>query len=45
MCEKCDLDIEETTMHMVIQCPFFEEEKRAMLEELNELENDEIVEC
>ena len=31
-------------MHIIMQCPFFEEEKRAMLEELNELENAEITE-
>ena len=34
--------MEETTVHVVMQCPFFEEEKRVMFEEINDLENLEI---
>ena len=42
MCDKCDLGAEETTAHVIMQCPFFEEDKRVMYEELYELENEEV---
>ena len=32
-CEKCDLGSEETAMHIVMQCPFFEEDRRKMFAE------------
>ena len=45
-CEKCDLGIEETAIHIVMQCPFFEEDRRKMFAEMNALlcrEIDEIL--
>ena len=45
-CEKCDLSSEETAMHIVMQCPFFEEDRRKMFAEMEDLacrEIDEIL--
>ena len=30
MCDKCDLGIEETARHIIMQCPFFEEDKKSL---------------
>ena len=34
-CDKCELGIEENAMHVVMQCPFFEGNRKVMLDELN----------
>ena len=44
MCDKCDLGVEETVMHIIMQCPFFEENKKIMFEELNQSEDVAIIE-
>ena len=44
MCDKCDLGIEENTRHIIMQCPFFEIDKRVMFNELEAVENTEIAE-
>ena len=36
-CDKCTLSIEESVNHIVMQCPFFEEDRRIMLNELSDL--------
>ena len=41
-CEKCGLGIEETAIHIVMQCPFFEEDRRKMFAEMNDLSCREI---
>ena len=41
-CERCDLGIEESVKHIVMQCPSHEEEKRVMFDEINEVDNIEI---
>ena len=43
ICNKCELAIEENTMHIVMKCPFFENDKQAMFNELNEVDNMEII--
>ena len=42
MCENCYLGCVESTNHIVMQCPFFENDKRNMLEEMEGVENPEI---
>ena len=42
MCDKCDLGIVENTQHIVMQCPYFEVDKRIMLEEMEGVRNTEI---
>ena len=44
MCDKCDLGIEETARHIIMQCPFFKEDKKALLDELNDVEDTDITE-
>ena len=34
-CDKCDLGIEEDAIHMIMQCPFFEDSRQLMLNELS----------
>ena len=34
-CNKCDLGIKEDAMHVVMQCPLFEDSRKMMLYELN----------
>ena len=41
-CDKCDLGIEETAKHMVMQCPYFKEDWKLMLDEMTDLGCDEI---
>ena len=41
-CDKCDLGIEETAKHNVMQCPYFEEDRKVMLDEMTNLGCDEI---
>ena len=42
LCVKCDLGIQESINHIVMQCPFFEEDRAVMLNELNDTDNGEI---
>ena len=44
MCDKCDLGIEERARHIIMQCPFFEEDKKALLDELNDVKDTDITE-
>ena len=41
-CVKCDLRIQESINHIVMQCPFFEVDGAVMLNELNDTNNGEI---
>ena len=41
-CYACDLGIEENTNHIVMQCPASENDKQAMFNELNKLDNPEV---
>ena len=36
-CDKCTLGIEESVKHIVMQCPFFEEDRKMMLNEMSDL--------
>ena len=42
VCVRCDLGIQESINHIVMQCPSFEEDRAVMLNELNETNNVEI---
>ena len=41
-CCKCDLGIEETANHLVMQCPYFETDRKTMYEEMSDLNCPEI---
>ena len=41
-CVRCDLGIQESIKHIVMQCPSFEEDRAVMPNELNETNNVEI---
>ena len=40
MCIECDLGIEENVKHIVMQCPKYENSRRVMLQNIEELPND-----
>ena len=42
-CEKCDLGIEENVRHILMQCPFFENDKQMMFNELGSIEDEEVI--
>ena len=44
-CEKCDLGIEGNIKHIVMQCPFFEEDRRHMFVEIRDKCNPKVIEC
>ena len=41
-CNKCDLGIEETANHIVMQCPYFEADRKKKFEEMSDLNCAEI---
>ena len=40
ICTRCDLGILESAHHLIMQCPFYENERKTMYHEINLIEGD-----